>query len=217
MCLHQCKGPEGVFQVSFDDILAQGCQLRTDGIHQTLPADYADQAGGGAGAAGADVGEVGAILDFHRDGQGDDGCGDVEPLLPGCGGFTGVDQQHGALADTRQYARSRDRHQRIVGDDHQVGAGDDAAFVNGHARGAYVGEDRCATPLGTIARRILDFIAFREKGAPKDAAGRFHALATASMKANPVHYPLLSILPGIRCGSDRKLLSLQPLLCPGMP
>ncbi len=193
MCLHQIPGLECVFQVLFDHTRSQGGQFRADGIRQGLPADHPHQAGSGAGTGCADVGEFGAVLDVRRCRQGDDrGC-DIEALLPGAGTFLAVDEQYAALADACQHTGRRDRHQRVVGDHHQVRMGDDAAFVDACACGAHVGEDGRAAAFRAITRGILDFKAFREKGTPQDTAGRFHTLAATTMKANPVHQHSFSI------------------------
>jgi hypothetical protein len=62
--------------------------------------------------------------------------------------------------------------------------------MDGLMIGAYIRGHRSASALGAIAGRILDFKAFEKKGIAQDAAGCFHALASAAVKADSEHESL---------------------------
>ena len=84
----------------------------------------------------------------------------MQPVLPGVGAFVAVEQQDSVLIDTREDTGRGNGDQAVIGDNDQVGIGNDAAFVDRQRIGAHVGKYRRATAFGTITRRILDLIAF---------------------------------------------------------
>ena len=98
-----------------------------------------------------------------------------------------VDQQHRMIIESLQYAGSGNRYQTVVSHDDQVRVGDDAAFINRFFVRSHIREYRRATALGTIARRILDFITFLKKGSAQNAASGFYALSATTMKTYAIH------------------------------
>src|SRR5210317_559345 len=111
----------------------------------------------------------------------------MESALPFSGCETAVYQQNRIGAQALQHACSRHRHQRIIGDDHQVWISNNTAFKDLVVRSSHIGKDRGSPSFRPVAWGILDFKTFLEERCAQDAAGGFHALAAPSMKTDPVH------------------------------
>ena len=121
------------------------------------------------------------------DGKGVDGGVQLQPVLPLVDRRATVEHQHGIALQPLKHTSRRHRHEGLVGNDHQVRIADNAAFEDGAFCGADIGKDRCAAPFSTVARGILDFVAFLEERSAEDTAGGFHALATTPMEADSEH------------------------------
>ena len=96
----------------------------------------------------------------------------------------GVDQHDARRAEPVEHRGLRLAEQRIVHHHHDIGLFDVAALQNRAVATAHEGDDRRATPLGAVERRVLHVAPGKERRATDDAAGELHTFAAASVEAH---------------------------------
>jgi hypothetical protein len=81
------------------------------------------------------------------------------------------------LVRSEQHAGSGNGHETVIGNDNEIGLGNDPPLIDRFSGCADIGKDGGSAALGTIARSVLDLESLVKEGGAEDPACRFYALA----------------------------------------